>query len=97
MHEYSALSAEREHGGKAERFSGNCLRDLLHHVIVLNGHHLARLMTDYVRYSHDDRTHLGLNKQTPVRSKAAVQRPANTKVTSMPRHGGVHHWYDFAA
>ena len=51
--------------GVAERFVGSCRRDLLDHVIVLNERHLKRLMTEYVRYYHDDRTHLGLGKQTP--------------------------------
>ncbi len=50
--------------GVAERFVGSCRRDLLDHVIVLNERHLKRLMTEYVCYYHDDRTHLGLAKQT---------------------------------
>jgi transposase InsO family protein len=50
--------------GVAERLVGNCRRDMLDHVIVLNERHLKRLMTEYVRYYHDDRTHLGLEKQT---------------------------------
>jgi hypothetical protein len=29
---------------------------------VLNERHLKRLMTEYVRYYHDDRTHLALEK-----------------------------------
>lgn len=57
--------------GIAERFVGNCRRDLLDHVIVLNERHLKRLMTEYVRYFHQDRTHLGLVKETPAgRAKA---------------------------
>jgi hypothetical protein len=55
--------------GVAERFVGNCRRDLLDHVIVLNERHLKRLMTDYIRYYHEDRTHLGLAKQTPSERK----------------------------
>jgi hypothetical protein len=43
-----------------------CRRDLLDHVIVLNERHLKRLMTEYIRYYHDDRTHLGLDKETPA-------------------------------
>ena len=41
--------------GVAERFVGNCRRDLLDHVIVLNERHLKRLMAEYVRYYHDNR------------------------------------------
>jgi hypothetical protein len=40
-------------------------RDLLDHVIVLNQKHLKRLLKEYVRYYHEDRTHLGLGKDTP--------------------------------
>jgi hypothetical protein len=39
--------------------------DLLDHVIVMNERHLKRLMKEYVRYYHDDRTHLALAKGTP--------------------------------
>ena len=49
--------------GVAERWVGNCRRDLLDHVIFLNEHHLKRLMCEYIRYYHEDRTHLGLEKQ----------------------------------
>jgi len=83
--------------GVAERFVGNCRRDLLDHVIVLNERHLKRLMNEYVRYYHDDRTHLGLNKETPADRKNATETPVNTKVVSMPRIGGLHHRYDLAA
>jgi len=44
---------------------GSCRRDLLDHVIVLNEGHLKRLLREYVRYYHKDRTHLGLAKDTP--------------------------------
>jgi hypothetical protein len=60
----------------AERWVGSCRRELLDHVIALNERHLKRLLSDYVSYYHDDRTHLGLSKQTPagrVRSAAQVR------------------------
>jgi putative transposase len=83
--------------GVAERFVGSCRRDLLDHVIVLNERHLKRLMAEYVRYYHDDRTHLGLAKQTPA-NRAPIQStcPAS-RVISMPRLGGLHHRYDLVA
>jgi len=52
--------------GVAERWAGSCCQDLLDHVIVLNERHLRRLMAEYVRYYHEDRTHLGLAKDTPA-------------------------------
>ncbi len=83
--------------GVAERFVGNCRRDLLDHVIVLNERHLKRLMNEYIRYYHDDRTHLGLGKQTPAQRKAEKNAALDAKVVSTPRLGGLHHRYDMAA
>jgi len=83
--------------GIAERFVGNCRRDLLDHVIVLNERHLKRLMSEYVGYYHDDRTHLGLAKQTPAGREAAAATEAGSKIISMPRLGGLHHRYDWTA
>jgi putative transposase len=83
--------------GIAERFIGSCRRDLLDHVISLNERHLKRLLAEYVRYYHDDRTHLGLDKQTPLGRNAAEQTSAAHKVFSMPRLGGLHHRYERAA
>ena len=37
----------------------------LDHVIAFNERHLKRLLSDYVRYYQEDRTHLGLRKGTP--------------------------------
>jgi len=64
---------------------------------VLNERHLKRLMTEYVRYYHDDRTHLGLAKQTPMGRKAVRGTPAGTQLVAIPRLGGVHHRYELAA
>ena len=49
--------------GVAERWVGSCRRELLDHVIPLNTRHLKRLLSDYVSYYHEDRTHLGLRKE----------------------------------
>ena len=83
--------------GVAERWVGNCRRDLLDHVIVLNERHLKRLMNEYVRYYHEDRTHLALGKATPAAREARENPGADRKVISMPRLGGLHHRYDLAA
>ena len=83
--------------GIAERWIGNCRRDLLDHVIVLNERHLKRLMNEYVRYFHDDRTHLGLEKDTPAGREPAARIKTDCKVVSMPRLGGLHHRYSLAA
>ncbi|MGD0832021.1 MAG: hypothetical protein ABR907_13845 [Terracidiphilus sp.] len=85
----------------AERSRGalgcNCRRDLLDHVIVLNERHLKRLMKDYIRYYHEDRTHLALAKGTPGGREAVSSSEAGNNVIVMPRLGGLHHRYDRAA
>ena len=83
--------------GVAERWVGSCRRDLLDHVVVLNERHLKRLMAEYVRYYHDDRTHLGLAKDTPAGRPAAIRPGVESKIQSLPRLGGLHHRYAVAA
>ncbi len=80
--------------GIAERWVESCRRDLLDHVIALNEFHLKRLLSDYVRYYHDDRTHLGLGKETPGGRLRSV---SNGHVIGRARLGGLHHRYDRAA
>ena len=80
--------------GVAERWVGSCRRELLDQVIPLNERHLKRLLSDYLCYYHDDRTHLGLDKQTPGRRALSV---GSGRVISLRRVGGLHHRYDRAA
>jgi putative transposase len=83
--------------GVAERWVGSCRRDLLDHVIVLNERHLKRLMSEYVRYYQEDRTHLGLVKDTPVGRPLEIQPGIERTIQSSPRIGGLHHRYNLAA
>jgi len=83
--------------GVAERWAGTCRRDLLDHVIVVYKRRLKRLMSEYIRYYHDDRTHLGLDKQTPACRERAERTMAGAEVLSLPRLGGLHHRYRLAA
>jgi hypothetical protein len=81
--------------GVAERWVGSCRRELLDHVIPLNERHLRRLIRDYVRYYHLDRTHDGLSKDTPDR-RPVENNPGNgARVISLPRVGGLHHRYEW--
>jgi putative transposase len=81
----------------AERWVGNCRRDLLDHVIVLNQRHLNRLTSEYICYYHEDRTHLAWGKETPTGRNAAGPSEPSRNVVSMPRLDGLHHRYDLAA
>lgn len=80
--------------GLAERWVESCRRDLLDHVIALNERHWKRLLSDYLRYYHDDRTHLGIGKQTPHHR---AQETSRGRVIALPRLGGLHHRYERAA
>ncbi len=79
--------------GIAERWIGSLRREMLNHVVVLNSRHLSRLVLQYAAYYHDDRSHLGLEKDTP--HGRPIQRPADStsKVVAFPRLGGLHHLY----
>ena len=80
----------------AERLVGTFRRDYLDHVIVLNEAHLRRLARDFVSYYHEDRTHLGLTKDTPA-GRSVDRRPtATSEIISEPRLGGLHHRYRWA-
>jgi len=48
----------------------------------------------YISYYHDDRTHLGLDKQTPA---GRARSRENGTVICQQRVGGLHHRYDRAA
>jgi putative transposase len=80
--------------GVAERWVGSCRRDLLDHIIAVDERHLKRLPSEYIRYYHEDRTHLGLGKETPDRRTRTI---AAGRVLSHVRVGGLHHRYDWAA
>jgi hypothetical protein len=79
----------------AERWIGSCRRELLDHVVVFGQRHLVRLVRSYLAYHHEDRTHLGLDKDTPD-GRAVTPRPSTTaKVVALPRVGGLHHRYEW--
>jgi hypothetical protein len=63
-------------------------------LFALNERHLKRLLCEYVRYHHEDRTHLGLEKGTP---DGKIRSAASGRVLSQERLGGLHHRYNRAA
>ena len=78
--------------GTAERWVRSFRNDLLDHVIVFHESHLRRLARDYLRYYHADRTHDGLDKDTPKGRQASTRNPGE-RLASLPRLGGLHHRY----
>ena len=58
---------------------------------------LKRLMSSYLLYYHQDRTHLGLAKDTPASRPTEIRSARENKIQSFPRLGGLHHRYAVAA
>jgi transposase InsO family protein len=75
--------------GYVERVIGSIRRELLDHVIVMGESHLRRLLRDYADYYNTWRTHLGLEKDTPL-TRPVRHRGA---ITVVPKLGGLHHAY----
>jgi hypothetical protein len=73
----------------AERWIEGLRRDCLDHIIAINEDQLRRVVRAYVDHFHQDRTHLGLEKDTPV--PRAAEPPEKGKIVAFPRVGGLHH------
>jgi transposase InsO family protein len=79
--------------GACERLIGTLRRELFDHVIVLNEDHARRLLKGYFVYYHQNRTHLGLNKDSP-RGRPVEECPGGeARVIALPKCGGLHHRY----
>ena len=75
-----------------ERVIGSIRRECLDHVIVLSERHLRRGLHSYLDYYHESRTHLSLNKDSPV--PRPIQPAETGKVIAFPQVGGLHHRYE---
>ncbi len=75
-----------------ERVIGSIRRECLDHVIVLSERHLRRVLHSYLDYYHESRTHLSLNKDSPV--PRPIQPAETGKVIAFPQVGGLHHRYE---
>jgi transposase InsO family protein len=83
--------------GVAERWVLSVREDILNHVIVLGERHLSQLLREYVRYYHEDRCHLALKKDCPVRRRVTTRSGPKAKIIAFPRVGGLHHRYEWRA
>jgi putative transposase len=78
-----------------ERLIGSIRRECLNHVIIFNERHLRRQLKSYITYYHEARTHLSLDKQSPV--PRSIEPPEQGKIVAIPHVGGLHHEYRRAA
>jgi hypothetical protein len=75
--------------GYAERLIGSIRREALDHIVVLGERHLRHVLLSYMKYHNEARTHLSLDKDTPV--SRVVQ--AVGRIFAQPHLGGLHHEY----
>ena len=73
-----------------ERLIGSLRRECLDHVLIFGERHLRQVLKSYSSYYNETRTHLGLNKDTPL--PRATQRFGT--ITATPILGGLHHRYE---
>jgi putative transposase len=74
-----------------ERFIGSARRECFDHVIVFNEAGLQRLMALYCSYHERSRTHVSLDKDTPIPRPIT---PPGEAVVAIPEVGGLHHRYE---
>jgi putative transposase len=79
-----------------ERLHGSIRRECVDHVIVFNERHLRRILRSYFAYYHEDRTHLGLGKETPVGRPVSSRVSPKSTLVELPRVGGLHRRYEWS-
>ena len=79
-----------------ERLNGSIRRECTDHVIVFGESHLRRILRCYFEYYNNDRTHLGLNKETPMERPISNRASSSTKLVALPRVGGLHNRYEWS-
>ena len=77
--------------GYCERVVGTLKRECLNHMIVFGERHTRRMLLKYLRYYHESRTHLGLDKETPERREVEGQELGPVRRRAMV--GGLHSRY----
>jgi putative transposase len=75
----------------AERVIGSIRRECLDHIVIIGERHLRGILSNYVDYYNETRTHLALAKDAP--EPRSAQAPSQGRVVEVPRVGGLHHEY----
>lgn len=78
-----------------ERLNGSIRRECTDHIIAWNKRHLARTLRKYFDYYNNDRTHLGLDKETPMGRSISRRNSPSDRLVGLPRAGGLHHRYEW--
>jgi transposase InsO family protein len=75
--------------GYSERLIGTIRRECLDHLIIMNEIHLRGILQEYIRYYNAQRTHLGINKDSPE----PRQVQADGEIGRVAVVNGLHHYY----
>ena len=75
--------------GFVDRLIGSIRRECLDHLIIVNESHLRQSLKRYFHYYHIQRTHLGLNKDSPQ----PRQVQAHGEIDRVAVANGLHHYY----
>jgi Integrase core domain len=75
--------------GIAERLIGTLRRECLDQMVICGEAHLRRILSAYIAYYNQARTHLALQKDAPLRR--AVQRTG--AIAAIPILAGLHHQF----
>ena len=91
IHEVLTVARSPWQNPFAERLIGSIRRECLDHVLVLGARHLRRILTRYLRYYEQARTHLSLDKDAP--DGRPIEPPDLGMIIPIPEVGGLHHRY----
>jgi hypothetical protein len=80
------------HNPFVERCMGSARRECFDHVMVFHEAGLRKLMTLDCSYHERSRTHVSLDKDTPI--PRPVTPPGDGAVVAIPEVGGLHHRYE---
>ena len=79
--------------GICERFMGSLRRECLDHILIHEGRHLERVLTEYTAYFNHERPHQGIDQRIPDQYDLSRSKPTSGHITSKTILGGLHHSY----
>jgi putative transposase len=80
-----------------ERLNGSIRRECTDHIIIWNERHLKKVLHGYFDYYNNDRTHLGIKKESPTGRQVTKQTSISDLLVEIPKVGGLHHRYEWRA
>jgi hypothetical protein len=72
-----------------------CQLELLIQVKIFGERRPSRMLHDYIRYYHEDRCHLGFQKNCPVRRTITARSGSEDRLMTPPRTGVLHDLYEW--